>query len=112
VDFHESKWNEINLAAEILGWTRFKPAADWLAEHRVVATPRNQGQSPADVKMAFEQFLENYGGGVGPESALAARTGNAFHPVSAISGNQKGGAVGPLERVRLLHPPLGVPSSA
>ncbi len=74
--FHDGarhpKWNEINLAAEIPGWTRFKPAADWLAEHRVVATSRNQGQSPADVKVAFEQFLENYAAASG-QKALSPR---------------------------------------
>ncbi len=66
--FHDGarhpKWDEINLAAEIPGWTRFKPAADWLAEHRGVAMSRNQGppagQTPADAKVAFDQFLNSY----------------------------------------------------
>jgi hypothetical protein len=31
------------------GWTRFKPAADWLAEHQSVA-----------LKPAFDQFVQNY----------------------------------------------------
>jgi len=65
--FHSSarhpKWNEVNLSAEIPGWTRFKPAADWLAAHRSVAM-RSQGnavgQSPAELKLAFERFLESY----------------------------------------------------
>src|SRR6266498_1599168 len=65
--FHSSarhpKWNEVNLSAEIHGWTRFKPAADWLAAHRSVAM-RSQGnavgQSPAELKLAFERFLESY----------------------------------------------------
>jgi hypothetical protein len=42
------KWEEINLAAEMPGWTRFKPAADWLAEHQSVA-----------LKPAFDQFVQN-----------------------------------------------------
>jgi len=50
--FHEPsrhpKWAEINLAAEMPGWTRFKPAADWLAEHQSVA-----------LKPAFDQFVQN-----------------------------------------------------
>jgi uncharacterized protein len=37
-EFHNGarhpKWKEINLAAEIPGWVRFKPAADWLAAHQ------------------------------------------------------------------------------
>jgi TRAP-type uncharacterized transport system substrate-binding protein len=50
--FHDGsrhpKWEEISLAAEMPGWTRFKPAADWLAEHRAVA-----------LKPAFDQFVQN-----------------------------------------------------
>ena len=50
--FHDGsrhpKWAEINLAAEMPGWTRFKPAADWLAEHQSVA-----------LKPAFDQFVQN-----------------------------------------------------
>jgi uncharacterized protein len=37
------KWKEVSLSAEIPGWTRYKPAADWLAEHRtVMAQPAEQ----------------------------------------------------------------------
>lgn len=31
------KWAEINLWADIPGWTRFKPAAQWLASHQQLA---------------------------------------------------------------------------
>jgi hypothetical protein len=66
--FHSSarhpKWKEVNLSAEIPGWTRFKPAAEWLAAHRSVAMLPSQGngaaQSPAELRLAFEQFIENY----------------------------------------------------
>jgi uncharacterized protein len=66
--FHSSarhpKWKEVNLAAEIPGWVRFKPAAEWLAAHRPVAMARSGGsqapQSTAELRTAFEQFLENY----------------------------------------------------
>jgi TRAP-type uncharacterized transport system substrate-binding protein len=51
--FHDGsrhpKWEEINLAAEMPGWTRFKPAADWLAEHQSVT-----------LKPAFDQFVQNH----------------------------------------------------
>jgi TRAP-type uncharacterized transport system substrate-binding protein len=51
--FHDGsrhpKWEEISLAAEMPGWTRFKPAADWLTEHRAVA-----------LRPAFDQFVQNY----------------------------------------------------
>jgi TRAP-type uncharacterized transport system substrate-binding protein len=50
--FHDGsrhpKWDEISLAAEMPGWIRFKPAADWLAEHQSVA-----------LKPAFDQFVQN-----------------------------------------------------
>jgi TRAP-type uncharacterized transport system substrate-binding protein len=50
--FHDGsrhpKWEEISLAADMPGWTRFKPAADWLAEHQSVA-----------LKPAFDQFVQN-----------------------------------------------------
>jgi TRAP-type uncharacterized transport system substrate-binding protein len=50
--FHDGarhpKWEDISLAAEMPGWTRFRPAADWLAEHQSVA-----------LKPAFDQFVQN-----------------------------------------------------
>jgi len=53
--FHDGsrhpKWEEISLAADMPGWTRFKPAADWLAEHQSVA-----------LKPAFDQFVQNNAG--------------------------------------------------
>jgi TRAP transporter TAXI family solute receptor len=51
--FHDGsrhpKWEDVSLAAEMPGWIRFKPAADWLAEHQSVA-----------LKPAFDQFVQNY----------------------------------------------------
>ena len=59
-----NKRREINLSAEIPGWTRFKPAADWLAAHQSVTASRTQGgisdQTPSDLKLAFERFIETY----------------------------------------------------
>src|SRR5260370_32831077 len=49
------KWREINVAADIPGWTRFRPAADWIAENRKVAT---EGAPQIDnVKALFEEYL-------------------------------------------------------
>ncbi len=49
--FHDGarhpKWEEFSLSADMPGWTRFKPAADWLAEHRSVA-----------LKPTFNQFVQ------------------------------------------------------
>jgi hypothetical protein len=43
------------------GLTRFKPAADWLAEQR--QQQRNQGGAASiggDLKVAFDQFVDRY----------------------------------------------------
>jgi TRAP-type uncharacterized transport system substrate-binding protein len=59
------KWREVNLAADMPGWVRFKPAADWLAAHRnqaVAANPADgtAGLSPAELRQAFEKFMETH----------------------------------------------------
>ena len=60
------KWRDVSLTADIPGWTRFKPAADWLAEHRNVAEARDRVDAIAgslarpDLKAAFEKFMDNY----------------------------------------------------
>ena len=40
------KWREINLWADIPGWTRFKPAAEWLAAHRAGAADATPATCP------------------------------------------------------------------
>ncbi|MFY9836309.1 MAG: TRAP transporter substrate-binding protein, partial [Xanthobacteraceae bacterium] len=51
--FHP-KWKEVSLAASLRGWTRFKPAQDWLAQHaNAAATP--------DVRSDFAKFLAAQG---------------------------------------------------
>lgn len=47
------KWNEVNLAARLPGWQRFKPAANWLAKNRKSVATRQK------LKAAFEKFLKN-----------------------------------------------------
>jgi TRAP-type uncharacterized transport system substrate-binding protein len=46
------KWREVNMAARISGWTRFKPVQDWLDGRRGIAEARNAGgaapATPAD----------------------------------------------------------------
>jgi len=48
------KWADVVLGAEMPGWIRFKPAADWLAAHR--APPNNA----VAMRPAFDQFVQNY----------------------------------------------------
>ncbi|KAB1073754.1 TAXI family TRAP transporter solute-binding subunit [Methylobacterium planeticum] len=44
-----AKWREVNLAASVTGWTRFRPAQEWLDSHR--------GQDVAS-QSELEQFLD------------------------------------------------------
>lgn len=46
------KWRSINLAAEVPGWTRFKPAQEWLA--------KNTAAPNSDIKVAFNRFLNSF----------------------------------------------------
>jgi uncharacterized protein len=58
------KWREVNLSADMPGWVRFKPAAEWLAAHRNQAVSANAdstlGQSSPELRLAFEKFMQNY----------------------------------------------------
>src|SRR4051794_35567187 len=58
------KWREVNLSAEMPGWVRFKPAAQWLAAHKNDALSANAdttlGQSSPELRLAFEKFMQNY----------------------------------------------------
>ena len=63
------KWGEINVAADIPGWTRFKPAADWIAENRKVAMAENNGATRSgNMKSVFEQYLSKYAVSTGPKA--------------------------------------------
>jgi TRAP-type uncharacterized transport system substrate-binding protein len=49
------KWAEVNLAADVPRWIRFKPAQDWLdANAKAKAVP-------VGMQTAFERFIEDYG---------------------------------------------------
>ena len=77
--FHDGsrhpKWEEISLAAEMPGWTRFKPAADWLAEQRLAAArqhaPGVTTEGGSDLKLAFDQFIDQYAGAKGLKTISA-----------------------------------------
>jgi len=49
---HHPRWHDVNLAAEQPGWTRFAPAASWLAQHKPkpvedLAAPPSQAEFDA-----------------------------------------------------------------
>jgi TRAP transporter TAXI family solute receptor len=48
---HHPKWREVNLAAQVPGWTRFQPATDWLQQHTIAGTAGGETQA------RFNQFL-------------------------------------------------------
>ncbi|VAW11369.1 hypothetical protein MNBD_ALPHA09-692 [hydrothermal vent metagenome] len=50
------KWREVNLAAEVPGWRRFKPAADWLARNPLALAGAGRQN-----KTAFERFISQNG---------------------------------------------------
>ena len=68
------KWRDVNLAAEVPGWTRFKPAQEWLDQNKsrtAEGAEASQALSdPGEQKTAFENFL-------------AQRAANTGQPISA-----------------------------
>jgi uncharacterized protein len=54
-DSRHPKWKEINLAAEVPGWVRFKPAQQWLDAQKTGST-----SEPPEMRAAFERFLQDY----------------------------------------------------
>jgi TRAP-type uncharacterized transport system substrate-binding protein len=51
---YQAKWHEVNLAANLPGWTRFPPAQQWLARNVPVA----RATAPQDIRVMFERFLD------------------------------------------------------
>ena len=76
-DSRHPKWKEINLSAEVPAWTRFKPAADWLARHRVALRSRD-GQSLSGLRPAFDQFVANYTASTGRKALSPQETQRLF----------------------------------
>src|SRR6516165_1900723 len=51
---HHPKWHEVNITAELPGWRRFPPAADWLQRNVQVAPAPNL----QDLKAIFARFID------------------------------------------------------
>lgn len=51
------KWKEINLAANVPGWTRFKPAQEWLDRWSSQADKTGS----TEMRVAFDKFLKTKG---------------------------------------------------
>jgi uncharacterized protein len=54
------KWKEVNLAAEVPGWTRFKPAQQWLDASRTTSSAPASSPGNPQLKVAFDKFLQEY----------------------------------------------------
>lgn len=52
------KWKEVNIAAEVPGWTRFKPAQQWLDRHKDQLSGLAVGK-PSEQKTSFENFVSS-----------------------------------------------------
>src|SRR5215510_12512004 len=61
---YHDKWKDVNLAAQVPGWTRFKPAQDWLDK-----TAAQQRAAEAELRNSFASYLKRQGG-----SDLGARS--------------------------------------
>jgi TRAP transporter TAXI family solute receptor len=72
-DFQEAprhpKWKEVNLAAQVPGWTRFAPAEEWL-RRAVIA---GAGPGGKQLKAEFDGFLEELSRGGGKPIATAQK---------------------------------------
>jgi TRAP-type uncharacterized transport system substrate-binding protein len=70
------KWREVNLSAEMPGWVRYKPAADWLASHRNQAVSVNSSgsldESSPELRLAFDKFMEKYASSSGQKTLSTA----------------------------------------
>ncbi len=51
------KWREVSLHANVPGWTRFQPAADWLSKRRQEI---GQEVSAGEMKIAMDVFVRQY----------------------------------------------------
>jgi len=87
------KWREVNLSADMPGWVRFKPAAEWLAAHRNQAVSANPdstpGQSSPELRLAFEKFMQNYASSSGRKTFSTKERELLFARFIKILGESK-----------------------
>jgi TRAP-type uncharacterized transport system substrate-binding protein len=51
------KWKEVNIAAEVPGWIRFKPAQEWI-DANTKSTSDSGAEPSEELKLAFERYLK------------------------------------------------------
>jgi uncharacterized protein len=86
------KWREVNLSAEMPGWVRFKPAAQWLATHQnkaVSADTDTTSRSSPELRLAFEKFVQNYASSSGRKTLSPKERELLFAKFIKILGESK-----------------------
>jgi uncharacterized protein len=93
------KWREVNLAAEVPGWTRFKPAQAWLDQSQAQAAgARQTSAAVGDIeaqKTAFEAFLAERTAASG-QAVSAADKDALFSEFQSFWQSRNGQGSGPL----------------
>ena len=59
----QAAWNDVNLAADLPGWTRYLTAEEWLASHKRALAERDSKEERA-LKAAFQRYLERSNAGI------------------------------------------------
>lgn len=53
------KWREFDAATDVPGWTRFKPASEWLAGQTVAMTRGTESAQQKSIDALFEQYVRS-----------------------------------------------------
>jgi TRAP transporter TAXI family solute receptor len=82
-----AKWQEVNLAAEIPGWTRFAPAQAWLKREMAAATGSTARDAYSEGSLGSSDDLE-------PQKAVLFRDFLRWRREMAIAGGSADGSLG------------------
>lgn len=78
------KWREVNLAADVPGWIRFKAAREWLENRDNTVTAEG-----SEMKIAFDRFVEVYARTAGGRSFTATEKDSLFVQFKTIWDAQR-----------------------
>ena len=70
---HHPNWQKVDLAAALPGWTRFKPASDWLERQEADPTAPGGG-AMATLREMFQKFIELQAEGSGQDITEEEKT--------------------------------------
>jgi uncharacterized protein len=79
-------WKQVNLTANMPGWTRFKPAQEWVDAHR------DASNGADDVKKTFDTFVEEYTKNTGIKKLSPADKAALFAEFSKTLATKRGPA--------------------